>query len=385
LIPRTLFSPEHEDFRESVRKFIAAEIVPNHDRWEEEGIVPREIWRRAGEMGLLCATVPEAYGGQGGDFLFSLVVGEEMARAGTTGPYFHLHSDVVTPYVVRYGSEEQKQSWLPRMVSGEAIAAIAMTEPGGGSDLQAMETTATRDGGDYVISGQKVFISNGQLADVIVVAAKTDRAARAKGVTLFLVDTTTPGFDRGRSLKKIGLKAQDTSELFFAEMRVPASAVLGEVGAGFRQLMTELAQERLVQACRSVTSAEAAIEWTVEYTRERQAFGGAVSDFQNTRFAIAQLVAETTAQRAFVDRCVALHLEGQLSATDAAIAKLNATDLHCKVVDECLQLHGGWGYMWEYPIARAYADARQARLAGGTTEVMKRIIARDVYGPEGSR
>ncbi|HEX4668466.1 MAG TPA: acyl-CoA dehydrogenase family protein [Solirubrobacterales bacterium] len=382
MIPRTLFSAEHEDFRQSVRRFIEAEVVPHHDRWEEEGIVPREIWRRAGEMGMLCATVPERYGGQGGDFLFSLVVGEEMARAGANGPYFHLHSDVVTPYVVAYGSEEQKRSWLPRMVSGEAIGAIAMTEPGGGSDLQGIETTASADADGYVISGQKVFISNGQLADVIIIAAKTDRTAGARGVTLFLVDTTTAGFERGRRLKKVGLKAQDTSELFFSEMRVPASAVLGEVGAGFRQLMTELAQERLVQACRSVTSAEAAIEWTVAYTRDRQAFGGPISDFQNTRFKVAELVAETTAQRAFVDRCVALHLEGELEAADAAIAKLNATNLHCRVVDECLQLHGGWGYMWEYPIARAYVDARQARLAGGTTEVMKLIIARQIYGTE---
>lgn len=379
MIPRSLFSVEHEEFRRSVRGFIESEVLPHHEGWEEQGHVSREVWRLAGEQGMLCATVPEQYGGPGADFLFSLVVGEEMARAGATGPYFHLHSDVVAPYIVRYGTEEQRRRWLPGMVAGEAIGAIAMTEPRGGSDLQGIETIATRDGDDYVIEGQKVFISNGQLADVVIVAAQTDRRSGARGITLFLVDTRTEGFSRGRALKKIGLKAQDTSELFFADMRVPASAVLGEVGAGFRQLMTELAQERLVQACRSVTSAEAAIEWTVDYTRERTAFGEPIAGYQNTQFSMAQLVADTTAQRVFVDRCVALHLRGELTATDAAMAKLTATNLHCRVVDDCLQLFGGWGYMWEYPIARAYADARQTRLAGGTSEVMKVIIAREVF------
>ncbi len=378
MIPRTLFGPEHDLFRESVSAFVETEIVPFHAQWEEAGVVPRELWRQAGEAGFLCTAIPEEYGGQGGDFLFSLVVAEELSAVGATGPFFHLHSDIVAPYILRYGSEEQKHAWLPKMASGEAVGAIAMSEPRGGSDLQRIETTATRDGDGWVLDGQKVFISNGQLADVVVVAAQTERGAGARGVTLFVVDAKRPGFERGRPLDKIGLKAQDTSELFFTGVRLGDDDVLGEVGRGFAQLMTELPQERLLQAARSITAAEAALRWTIEYTTDREAFGQPVASFQNTQFKLAELASDLAAQRCFVDRCVELHLAGELSGVDAAMAKLNASELHCRLVDECLQFFGGWGYMREYPIARAYADARQTKLAGGSVEVMKVIIARSI-------
>jgi alkylation response protein AidB-like acyl-CoA dehydrogenase len=378
VIPRTLFVAEHDLFRETVRAFVESEVAPYHLQWEEVGVVPREVWRRAGHAGMLCTAVPVEYGGQGGDFLFGLVVAEELAAAGMTGPYFHLHSDVVAPYILRYGSEEQRRTWLPRMASGDVVGAIAMSEPRGGSDLQRLETTAVRDGNDWVLDGQKVFISNGQLADLVIVAAQTDRGRGARGITLFLVEANRDGFQRGRPLDKIGLKAQDTSELFFSGVRLPLSNVLGEVGRGFTQLMTELAQERLLQAARSISASEAAIQWTIEYTSDRHAFGMPLAAFQNTHFKLAELTALVAAQRCFVDRCIELHLEGQLSPVDAAMAKLNASELHCRVVDECLQFFGGWGYMREYPIARAYTDARQTKLAGGSVEVMKLIIARAI-------
>jgi acyl-CoA dehydrogenase len=385
MIPRQLFSEEHELFRQSVRKFIEAELLPHHAEWEKNGVVSRTAWRRAGDAGLLCCAIPTEYGGQGGDFLYSTVVLEELGRLGATGPYFHLHSDIVAPYILKYGTEGQKRQWLPKMASGEAIGAIAMSEPQGGSDLQAIETTAVRDGDDWIINGQKVFISNGQLADIVVLAVQTQPGSRARGITLFLVEGDRPGFTRGRNLEKIGLKAQDTSELFFSDVRVPAENMLGEVGRGFYQMMTELAQERLIQALRSVAIAEAAIGWTIDYTTERTAFGRPIASYQNTQFKLAEMTAATAAQRAFVDRCLELHLQGRLDAVDAAMAKLNATELHTRVVDECLQFFGGWGYMWEYPIARAYADARQAKLAGGSVEVMKLIISRAIFPTQGRR
>ncbi len=378
MIPRTLFSSDHQLFRESVRSFVATEILPHHSAWEDAGVVPRSVWEQAGAAGFLCTAVPEEYGGQGGDFLFSLVVAEELASAGATGPFFHLHSDVVAPYLLRYGSEQQKSEWLPAMARGTAIGAIAMSEPRGGSDLQRIETTATRSGSDWVIDGQKVFISNGQLADLVIVAAQTEHGSGAKGVTLFLVEGDREGFTRGRPLDKIGLRAQDTSELFFTNVRVPGTNVLGEVGRGFAHLMTELAQERLLQAARSISASEAAMAWTIEYTTDREAFGRPVAAFQNTQFKLAELTALIAAQRCFVDRCVELHLANELTAADAAMAKLNAAELHCRVVDECLQFFGGWGYMREYPIGRAYVDARQTKLAGGSIEVMKLIIARSI-------
>jgi alkylation response protein AidB-like acyl-CoA dehydrogenase len=376
---RTLFNEDHEAFRDTVRRFIEHEIAPHHAAWEESGVVSRELWLKAGAAGMLCCTVPERYGGIGADYLFDVVVFEEIARSGFTGPGFLIHCDLVATYIASFGSEAQKQRWLPKMVSGEAIGSLGMTEPHAGSDLKAIRTKAVRDGDDYVISGQKVFISNGQLCDVIVLATKTDSSAGAKGVTLFLVDTRLPGFRRGRNLHKLGLKAQDTSELFFDEVRVPASAMLGEEGKGFELMMTKLAQERLAQAIRSATVAETVIGWTVDYTSQRKAFGKTIADFQNTQFKLAELQTEAVVGRQFVDTCIAMFMRGELDAVDAAMAKMWLSNLHCKVVDECLQLFGGWGYMWEYPIARAYADARIVKIAGGSIEIMKHIIGRKMF------
>ncbi len=378
MIPRTLFAAEHELFRATVRRFIAREITPFHADWEAAGMVPRSLWRRAGEAGLLCCDVAERYGGMGADFLYSTILIEEMARVGATGPTFYLQSDIIAPYLVDFGTEEQKQRWLPRMASGEVVAAIGMSEPAGGSDLQGMRTTALRDGDDYLINGQKVFITNGITADLLVLACKTDPKAGGKGVSLLLVETDRPGFQRGRRLEKIGCKAQDTAELFFADLRVPVSNLLGEEGRGFYHLMTLLAQERLVQAIRAVASAEAALEWTVNYAVERKMFGHTLADFQNTQFKLAEMRAEILTQRVFVDRCVELHLSKQLDAVDAAIAKLVTTELQGRVMDQCLQFFGGWGYLSEIPIARAFVDARMTRIGGGSVEVMKQIIGRDL-------
>ncbi|MBK8957273.1 MAG: acyl-CoA dehydrogenase family protein [Proteobacteria bacterium] len=374
MIPRTLFSAEHELFRATVQRFIAEHVTPHHAEWEHAGQVPRELWTRAGELGLLCCNVPEAYGGMGGDFLHSTILVEEFAAAGATGPTFYLQSDIIAPYLVDFGSEEQKQHWLPRMARGEVVAALGMSEPSGGSDVQAMRTQAIRDGDDYVINGQKVFITNGHSADLLLLACKTDPRARAKGVSLVLVETDRPGFTRGRRLEKIGCKAQDTAELFFSDLRVPVSNVLGSEGNGFAMLMTQLAQERLIQAIRAIASAEAALRWTLDYVAQREMFGQTLADFQNTRFELAAMHAEIMMQRVFVDRCVELHLRAALDATDAAAAKLVSTELQGRVMDRCLQLFGGWGYMCEYPIARAFVDARMCRIGGGSVETMKQII-----------
>lgn len=379
MIKRELFSAEHDAWRDTVRKFIDKEIAPHHAQWEEQGVVPRELWHKAGAAGLLCCTVPETYGGNGADYLFDVVVFEEMARSGFSGPGFLIHCDLVATYIASFGTEAQKRQWLPKMVTGEAIGSLGMTEPHAGSDLKAIRTKAVRDGDDYVISGQKVFISNGQLCDVIVLATKTDSSAGAKGITLFLVDTSLPGFRRGKNLNKLGMKAQDTSELFFDEVRVPATAMLGEEGKGFELMMTKLAQERLAQAIRSATVAETVIDWTVDYTAQRKAFGQTIGDFQNTQFKLAELRTDAVVGRQFTDKCIQLFMRGELDAVDAAMAKMWLTNLHCRVVDECLQLFGGWGYMWEYPIARAYADARIVKIAGGSIEVMKHIIGRQLF------
>ena len=379
MFKRELFNEEHEAFRDTVQRFIAKEIAPHHAAWEEAGLVPRDLWRKAGAAGMLCCTVPEVYGGIGADYLFDVVVFEEMARTGFSGPGFMIHCDLVATYVMSFGSDAQKKQWLPKMVAGEAIGSLAMTEPHAGSDLKAIRTKAVRDGDDFIISGQKVFISNGQLCDVVVLATKTDSAAGAKGVTLFLLDTSLPGFRRGKNLHKLGMKAQDTSELFFDEIRVPASSMLGEEGKGFELMMTKLAQERLAQAIRSATVAETVIDYTIEYTAQRKAFGQTIGDFQNTQFKMAELKTEAVVGRQFVDKCIANFIKGELDATDAAMAKMWLSNMHCKVVDECLQLFGGWGYMWEYPIARAYADARIVKIAGGSIEIMKHIIGRQLY------
>jgi acyl-CoA dehydrogenase len=379
MIERNIFSQEHEMWRESVRKFVEKEIVPHHDRWEKEGIVPRELWLKAGEAGMLCCTVPEEYGGLGLDYLFDAVVYEELWRVGASGPGFLIHTDLVATYILSFGSEEQKRHWLPKMVRGEAIGSLGMTEPHAGSDLKAVRTQAVRDGDEFVINGQKVFISNGQLCDVIVLATKTDSQAGAHGVTLFLVDAATPGFNRGQNLEKLGMKAQDTSELFFDNMRIPESAMLGGEGQGFKLMMTKLPQERLAQAIRSVTVTEVMLEWTVDYTAERQAFGQSIGDFQNTQFVLADLKARSVMARVFTDKCIDLFMKGELDPVDAAMAKMVTSELHCETADKCLQLFGGWGYMWEYPICRAYADARIVKIAGGSIEIMKTIIAREMF------
>jgi len=376
MIARTVFSPEHEAFRDQVRRFVEREIAPKHAQWEKDGKVSREAWTKAGSAGLLCASVPEQYGGPGAGFLYSAIVIEELARVGATGPGFALHSEIVTPYLLHHGTEAQKRHWLPRMVTGETIAAVAMTEPGAGSDLQGIKTTAIRQGDDYVINGQKVFITNGQNADLVVVVAKTDPSQGAKGMSLILVERGRAGFTRGRNLDKVGWHAQDTSELFFDNVRVPVSNLLGEEGRGFVYLVQELAQERLVASLRNVATIEAVLNDTIAYTRERQAFGKSIQSFQNTKFKLAEMKTLATVSRVFLDRCLELHVRGELDAVDAAMQKLWSSELLGKVVDECVQLHGGYGYMWEFPVARAFADARMTRIAGGTSEIMKEIIGR---------
>jgi len=380
MFERTLFKPEHEMFRDTVRRFVDTEIAPNHAQWEKDGQISRDAWRKAGDAGLLCATVPEAYGGAGADLLYSVVVVEELARVGATGPGFSLQSDIVAHYLVAYASEEIKQAWLPKLVSGEAISSIAMTEPSAGSDLQRIRTNAVRDGDEYVISGQKVFITNGQMSDFVLTACKTDPAGGAKGTSLILVETDRPGFRRGRNLEKIGWKAQDTTELFFDEVRVPATNCVGPEGRGFIQLMEQLPQERLFQAIRSVAIIETALDWTIEYTSDRQAFGRPMAGFQNTRFKLADVKAQAVMLRVFIDKAIEMHLSGDLTATDAAVTKLLSSEMLGDLLDDCLQLFGGYGYMWEYPIARAWADARMARIAGGTCEIMREIIGREMVG-----
>jgi acyl-CoA dehydrogenase len=379
MIARELFSSEHEQFRDAVRRFIEREITPHHERWEERGMVDRDLWTKAGEAGLLCPNLPEAYGGSGADYLFNVVITEELARAGATGPGFSVHSDMVATYIATFGTEAQKLRWLPKMVSGEVIGALGLTEPSAGSDLKGIRCRAVRDTEGYLINGQKVYISNGQLCDLIVLACKTDPDASSQGMSFILVEADRAGFRRGRNLKKIGLKAQDTSELFFDDVRVPITNLLGVEGSAFTMAMSKLAEERLTIAVSAITVAETVIQWTIDYTSQRKAFGKVIGDFQNTRFKIAELHAETLAKRVFVDRCIGLHVKKQLSAVDAAAAKLLCTELQCRAVDECLQFFGGYGYMLEYPIARAYVDSRVRRIAGGTSEIMREIIGRELF------
>ena len=376
MIERDLYSSDHEAFRDAVRRFMEQEVVPHRARWEAQGQVDRETWRKAGAAGFLCPTMPECYGGAGVDRLFSAVLIEEQSRVGATGPGFGLHSEIVAPYILHYATEEAKLSYLPRMASGELIGAIAMTEPAAGSDLQGIKTTAVRDGDSYLLNGSKTFITNGGLADVAVVVAKTDPQRGAKGVSLLIVDTSMPGFSKGRNLEKLGMKAQDTAELFFDNVRVPAANLLGEENGGFPLLMAELPWERLQIAIMAVCAAEAALRWTIDYVRERQVFGASVLSYQTTRHKLAELKTEVQVARVFVDKCTALMMDRRLDTETASMAKYWTTDLQCKVMDQCLQLHGGYGYMWEYPIARAFADARVQRIYGGTNEIMKELIAR---------
>ena len=379
MIPRTLFGEEHESFRASFRKFLEKEVIPHHEAWEEQGYVDRDVWRKAGENGFLCTSMPEAYGGAAAGRLFSMVMMEETARARTSGIGFSLHSEIVAPYIVKYGSDAQKTNNLPRMARGEIIGAIAMSEPGVGSDLQAVKTSAVKGAnGDYIVNGSKTFITNGWNADLVITVAKTDPALGAKGTSLILVERGMAGFERGKRLKKIGMKAQDTSELFFSNVQVPAANLLGSEGQGFIYLMQELPWERMQIAIGATASAQQAIDDTIAYVRERKVFGTTVASFQNTRFKLAEMQTQVQMARVFVDQCMALLLQGTLDAATASMAKYACSELQGKVIDECLQLHGGYGYMWEYPIARAFVDARVSRIYGGTNEIMKEVVARSM-------
>ncbi|MEV4019189.1 acyl-CoA dehydrogenase family protein [Nonomuraea angiospora] len=375
---RDLFDEEHLLFRETVREFMAREVAPHHAQWEKDGIVPREVWKKAGELGMFGFSVPEEYGGAGvTDFRYNAVIVEEIIRIGASGLGFSLHNDVMAPYLVDLTDDEQKQRWLPGFASGELISAIAMSEPGAGSDLQGIRTTATREGDHYLVNGQKTFITNGINADLVVVVAKTDPDAGARGTTLIVVERGMEGFERGRNLEKIGMKAQDTAELFFENVHVPVANRLGpRDGEGFFQLMNNLPQERLSIAVGAVAAAEAVLEETIEYCRTRQAFGRSIGSFQNTRFVLAELATETEIARHYVDKCILALNAGQLDAVDAAKAKWWTTELQTKVIDRCLQLHGGYGYMMEYPVAKAWIDSRVQTIYGGTTEIMKEIIGR---------
>ena len=380
MIQRTLFTPEHEAFRDSFRRFIENEIAPFHADWEEQGFVDRAVWNKAGENGFLCLTMPEEYGGAGADKLYSVVQMEEVARAGCSGIGYSLHSEIVAPYILHYGTQAQKQKYLPKLASGEMIGAIAMSEPAAGSDLQGIKATAIRQSdGSFVLNGSKTFITNGWHADLVIVVAKTNPAAGAKGTSLLLVERGMPGFSVGKRLKKLGMKAQDTSELFFDAVNVPADMLLGgpeQEGRGFICLMEQLPWERLQIAISAVAAAQAAIDWTVDYVKQRKVFGQPVAAFQNTRFTLAELQTEVQVARVFVDKCAELLLTNTLDTATASMAKYWCSDLQCKVMDECVQLFGGYGYMWEYPITRAYADARVQRIYGGTNEIMKEVITR---------
>ena len=378
MIPRTLFSADHETFRDSVRRFMESEVMPHEERWQEQGYVDREVWTKAGANGFLCPSMPEAYGGADADKLYSVILIEEQARANSSSLGFGLHSEIVAPYLFNYGNEHIKQTYLPKMAAGEMIGAIAMSEPGAGSDLQAVKTTAVRKGDHYVVNGSKTFITNGWHSDLVIVVAKTDPAKGAKGTSLIIVDTSMKGFSKGKRLKKMGLKGQDTAELFFDNVEVPAENLLGEANNGFIYLMQELPWERMQIAIGAIAKSEAAIQWTIDYVRERKAFGKTVASFQNTRFKLAELATEAQVARVFVDRCLELLLVKQLDTATASMAKYWCSDIECKIIDECLQLHGGYGFMWEYPIARAYVDARVQRIYGGTNEIMKEVISRSV-------
>ena len=381
MIERTLFQPDHQAFADSFRRFIDKEVTPHHAAWEDQGYVAREVWSQAGANGFLCMSLPEEYGGAGADKLYSVAQMEELARAGTTGIGFGLHSEIVAPYILHYGTEAQKQKYLPQMASGAVVGAIAMSEPAAGSDLQGIKTTAIKsaDGSHYVLNGSKTFITNGWHADLVIVVAKTDPAAGAKGTSLLLVERGMPGFEKGQRLKKMGMKAQDTSELFFNDVQVPVGNLLGGPameGRGFICLMEQLPWERLQIAITAVAAAQAAIDWTLDYVKQRKVFGQSVASFQNTRHTLAELQTQVQVARVFVDKCCELIVRDQLDTETTSMAKYWTTDLQCKVMDECVQLFGGYGYMWEYPITRAYADARVQRIYGGTNEIMKEVIAR---------
>ncbi|MEU1429648.1 acyl-CoA dehydrogenase family protein [Nocardia sp. NPDC005746] len=376
---RTLFEPEHELFRESFRKFLDQHVAPNHEQWEHDGVVDRSVWLEAGKQGFLGMAVPEQYGGGGeADFRYNAIVTEEVTKGMYSGLGFGLHNDVIAPYLLELANEEQKQRWLPGFCSGEIITAIAMTEPGTGSDLQGIKTRAVKDGDDWILNGSKTFITNGINADIVIVVAQTDPAAGAMGFSLLVVERGMAGFERGRNLEKIGLKAQDTAELSFADVRVPGKNLLGTEGQGFIHLMQNLPQERLSIAVMAAAAMEGCLELTCQYVRDRKAFGKPIGALQNTRFVLAELATKTTAVRVFVDRCIELLNDRKLSVEEAAMAKWWSTEEQLDLINRCLQLHGGYGYMREYPIAKAYMDARIQTIYGGTTEIMKEIIGRSL-------
>jgi alkylation response protein AidB-like acyl-CoA dehydrogenase len=376
---RDIFASEHDDFRDLVRAFIAKEVTPYHEKWEADKMVSRDVWLAAGRAGLLGIEIDEKYGGGGAkDYRYYLIFNEEMAKAGATGPGFAVHNDINGPYFQRLATLEQSERWLPGYCSGEAITAIAMTEPEAGSDLQGMRTTAVREGDHYVLNGSKTFISNGQLCDLVIVAARTDPGAGYRGISLLVVERGMPGFERGRNLDKVGMHAQDTSELFFHDVRVPAGNLLGEEGGGFVALMQNLPRERLAIGATALAGAETVFATTLAYCKERQAFGRAIGRFQHNRFVLAEIATELAVARAFTDKAVLEHNAGSLSVADAAMVKWWDTELCNRVVDRCVQLYGGYGYMREYPVARAFTDSRVQTIFGGTTEIMKEIIGRDL-------
>jgi alkylation response protein AidB-like acyl-CoA dehydrogenase len=378
---RTAFEAEHADYRESVRRFIAEEIVPHQERWERAGIVDRELFATAARAGMLAMQVPERFGGAGvDDFRFNQILDEEVGIAGVGGAGLGitLHNDICLPYFTNFASSEQQQRWLPGIADGSLITALAMTEPEIGSDLAGLRTTAVRDADGYVVNGSKTFITNGINADLVITAVRTDPSERHAGISIVIVERGTEGFDRGRNLEKIGMHSQDTAELFFSDVHVPAENLLGEEGQGFRYMTSNLAQERLSIALAGVGAARGALDWTLAYVKQRNAFGKPIGSFQNTRFALAEMATEVELATAFCDQAVLAHNAGELSPSDAAMAKWWATELQGRVIDRCVQLHGGYGYMLEYPIARAYADARVTRIYGGTTEIMKEIIGRSL-------
>ncbi|MCW5650714.1 MAG: acyl-CoA dehydrogenase family protein [Ramlibacter sp.] len=380
MIERSLFTPDHEAFRDSFARFCEKEIAPHHDAWEEQGYVDREVWRKAGANGFLCMTMPEEFGGSGADKLYSVVQFEELNARGLTGIGYSLHSEIVAPYILHYGTPEQKAKYLPLLASGEMVGAIAMSEPAAGSDLQGIKSTAIKQAdGSYLLNGSKTFITNGWHADLVIVVAKTNPTAGGKGTSLLLVERGMKGFEKGKRLKKLGLKAQDTSELFFDNVRVPADNLLGGEAMenkGFICLMEQLPWERMQIAIGAIASAQAAIDQTVAYVKERKVFGQPVAAFQNTRYTLAELQTEVQIAQVFIDKCTELVCQDKLDTATASMAKYWCSDLQCKVMDECVQLHGGYGYMWEYPITRAYADARVQRIYGGTNEIMKEVITR---------
>ncbi|MBA6152369.1 acyl-CoA dehydrogenase family protein [Gelidibacter maritimus] len=380
LLERKIYaSEEHKMMQGMIQDFINNEILPQVETWEKEGMVSREIWKRAGDLGLLCIDMPEDYGGAGLDFSFSALFMEELTKKSITGPGFSLHSDIVAPYLLKYGTEAQKKKYLPPMATGEMITAIGMTEPNCGSDLQALRTKAVDKGDHYLVSGQKTFITNGYLSDMSIIAVKTKPGTPEEGVSLLIMESQWEGFEKGVPFKKIGMKAQDTCELFFDNVKVPKENLLGEEGQGFKIMMTELARERLSVALAAIGGAEGAIEDTIAYTSTRTAFKQPIAGFQNTQFKLAEAAAQLQIHQTFVDRCTEELSQHKLSAESASMAKFSATDMHSKVVDECLQLFGGYGYMWEYPIARMYADNRVARIYAGTNEIMKLVVARGLF------